>query len=113
MKRFTWKHAAAGLALLAVLSLVAPAPAQAAGWGFGEPVAWSGGAWAWIASLWDQFAALVRGAPGASGAAGGPGGHRHAAAKSDPASSGSATGGASSAGDASSMINPDGSPAIP
>ena len=33
MKRITWKHAVAGLALLATLLLVAPAPAQAAVWG--------------------------------------------------------------------------------
>jgi hypothetical protein len=102
MKRFTWKHAAAGLALMAVLSLVAPTPAQAAGRGFGEPVAWSGGALAWFASLWDQLAALFRGASGAP---------PHPTAKTDPAAEGAGI--SSSPGDLGSTINPDGAPAHP
>jgi hypothetical protein len=100
MKRFTWKHAAAGLALMAALSLVAPVPAQAAaGRSFGEPVAWSGGGWAWIASLWDQLAAWLGGAAG---------GRSHATPKTDPGS-----GISSSPGDLNSTINPDGTPAHP
>jgi hypothetical protein len=73
MQRLTWKHAAAALALMAALSLIAPTPAQAAGRGFGEPTAWSGGAWAWIASLWDQIAALVRGGGARTPAGSAPG----------------------------------------
>ena len=107
MKRFTWKHAAAGLALMAVLSLVAPTPAQAAGRGFGEPVAWSGSALAWFASLWDQLAALVRGSGSAAG------GRPRATAKTGFVAPGTSINAGSSAGGFGSLIDPDGSSAKP
>jgi hypothetical protein len=96
MKGFAWKHVAAGLALMAVLSLVAPVSAQAAGRGFAAPAAASGGAWAWVTSLWDRFAAML----GVTGGA-----RSHATAKSDA----SAPAGAPSNGvDWGSMIDPNG-----
>lgn len=114
MKRITWKHAVAGLALLATLLLVAPAPAQAAvlsAGGAGD--AWSDG-WSRISSLWDELVMMFGG--GAAGrvppqatkappAAARP--HGPAVQKSSTASSGNAA-----SGDIGPEINPDGQPPV-
>jgi len=108
MKQVTWKHAVAGLALLAVLSLVAPAPAQAAVWGAGERGgAWSDG-WSWMSSLWDGFLMMLGGGGGRvpqAPAAARP--HAPAVEKSSTGSSGGTV-----SGDSGSMINPDGQPPV-
>jgi hypothetical protein len=97
MKRFTWKRAAAALMLMAVLSLAAPPPAQAAGRGVGGPAAWSDGAWAWATWFWDQLATLLHGG----------GARPHAAAKSG------ATAPTDSSPDIGPVIEPNGSPPPP
>lgn len=102
MKRVICKQAVAVLALLAILSLVAPAPAQAAVWGAGSRGAWSDG-WTWIASLWEQVAMMFGGgktmrSPSAVKQLG-------LVQKSSTTS-----GGASASSDNGSMINPDGQP---
>jgi hypothetical protein len=98
MKRFTWKRAAAALALMAILSLAVPPPAQAAGRGIGGPAAWSDGAWGWAAWFWGQLATLLRGTDGA---------RPHAAAKSGTAVP------TYSSGDIGPVIDPNGSPPPP
>jgi hypothetical protein len=61
MKRMTCKHALVGLALAAVLSLVAPMPAQAAPGGQ-DGHAWAASdGWAWLSSLWGELRLLARG----------------------------------------------------
>jgi hypothetical protein len=114
MKRITWKHAVAGLALLATLLLVAPAPAQAAVWGAGgRGDAWSGG-WSWMSSLWDGLVMMFGG--GAAGrvppqatkappAAARP--HGPAVEKSTAGNSGG-----TASGDSGAIINPDGQPPV-
>jgi hypothetical protein len=106
MNRITWKHAVAGLALLATLSLVAPAPAQAAAWGAGgRGDAWSEG-WSWISSLWDGWVALFGG--GRAPQAPAPAKQRRpAVGKSTTDSSGGTT-----SGDDGALINPDGQPPV-
>ncbi|HXM70429.1 MAG TPA: hypothetical protein VN970_04800, partial [Thermoanaerobaculia bacterium] len=113
MKRVTWKHAVAGLALLAALALVAPVPAQAAVWGAGgQGDAWTDG-WTWISSLWDRLAMMLGGghSPMAPKAPLAPA----SASQRGPAVQKSTTGssGATVSGDNGSMINPDGQPAPP
>ncbi len=113
MKRITWKHAVAGLALLATLSLVAPTPAQAAAWSAGgRGDAWSDG-WSWMSSLWNGLVMMFGGggagrvppATKAPPAAARP--HGPAVEKSSTGSSG-----ATASGDNGSMINPDGQPPV-
>lgn len=114
MKRITWKHAVAGLALLATLSLVAPTPAQAAAWGAGgRGDAWSHG-WSWMSSLWDGLVMMFGGgaagrvpphSPQAPPAAARP--HGAAVEKSTTDNSGGTV-----SGDSGSMINPDGQPPV-
>lgn len=106
MKRVTWKHAVAGLALLATLLLVAPAPAQAAVWGAdGRGDAWSDG-WTWISSLWDGLVMMLGGGrvpqPPATARPHGP-----AVQKST-----TDNGGAAITGDNGALINPDGQPHV-
>ena len=60
MKRVVWKKCVAGLALLALLSLLAPVPAHAAAWGGGGQTALSG-SWTWIAAFWERLAAMILG----------------------------------------------------
>ncbi len=60
MKRVAWKKCVAGLALLALLSLLAPVPAHAAAWGGGGQTALSG-SWTWIAAFWERLAAMILG----------------------------------------------------
>jgi hypothetical protein len=100
MNRVTWKHAVAGLALLATLSLAVPAPAHAAARGFGAAAGWSAG-WGWLSSLWDQLAMWA--------GFGGKDASRRAVAKSGDSLAAAGTG-SSSADDNGSMINPDGHP---
>jgi len=114
MKRITWKHAFAGLALLATLSLVAPAPVQAAVWGAGgRGDAWSEG-YSWMSSLWDGLVMMFGG--GAAGrvppqatkappAAARP--HGPAVEKSTTGSSGG-----TASGDIGPGLNPDGQPHV-
>jgi len=105
MKRITWKHAVAGLALLATLSLVAPAPAQAAVWGAGERGdAWSDG-WSWMSSLWDGLVRMLGG-----GAAGRVPPQAPATARPQGTAVEKSTTDSSVTGDNGSMINPDGQP---
>jgi hypothetical protein len=114
MKRITWKHAVAGLVLLATLLLVAPTPAQAAVWGAGgRGDAWSDG-WSWISSLWGELVMMFGG-----GAAGrvpprAPQAPPATARPHGPAVEKSTTnnGGSSVTGDNGSMINPDGQPPV-
>jgi len=100
MKRATWKHAVAGLALLATLSLAVPAPAHAATPGLGAAAGWSTG-WGWLAALWDQLAMWA--------GFGGKDARPRAVAKSGDPLAAAGTG-ASVADDNGSMINPDGHP---
>jgi hypothetical protein len=104
MKRVTWKHAVAGLALLAALSLVAPTRAQAAVWGAGgQADAWTE-SWGWMSSLWDRLAMMFGGdhsptttqAPASAR-------QRGTAEKSTSGSSGG-----TASGDIGPEINPDG-----
>jgi hypothetical protein len=61
MKRIICKRAIAGLALAAVLSLIAPMPAQASPGGQ-DGHAWaSSDGWAWLSSLWGELRVLARG----------------------------------------------------
>ena len=106
MKRITWKHAVAGLVLLATLLLVAPAPAQAAVWGAdGRADAWSDG-WSWLTSLWDGLATMFGGGarvPRAPQAPATARSHGPALRKSTTDSSVDTV-----TGDYGSLINPDG-----
>jgi hypothetical protein len=111
MNRITWKHAVAGLVLLATLSLVAPIPAQAAvGGADGRGDAWSDG-WSWISSLWDGLVMTF---------GGGAGRLQHAppapatARPHGPAVEKSTTdnGGGTASGDWGPLINPDGQPPV-
>ena len=113
MKRITWKHAVAGLALLATLLLVAPAPAQAAVWGAGgRGDAWSDG-WSWISSLWGEVVTMFGGgagrvpprAPQSPPATAKP--HGPAVQKSTTGNDGS-----TATGDNGALINPDGQPPV-
>jgi hypothetical protein len=112
MNRITWKHAVAGLALLATLSLVAPAPAQAAVWGAGgRGDAWSDG-WSWISSLWGELVMMFGGGAGrvpprAPQAPATARPHGPAVEKSTTDNSGGTV-----TGDNGSMINPDGQPPV-
>lgn len=114
MKRITWKHAVAGLALLATLLLVAPTPAQAAVWGAGgRGDAWSDG-WSWMSSLWDGLVMMFGG-----GAAGrvppqSPKAPPAAARPHGPAIEKSATdnSGGTVSSDVAPTINPDGQPPV-
>ena len=102
MSRAICNQAVAVSALLAILSMMAPSPAQAAAWPSGGKASWSSGL-TWISALWDQLAALVHGGNGgpATGAAGsGRPGIRHSPA----------AGASSSTPMDSSAINPDGQP---
>jgi hypothetical protein len=109
MNRITWKHAVAGLALLATLLLVAPAPAQAATWGAGGRGDAASDGWSWISSLWQELTMMFGGGagkvPAQAPAAARPRGP--AVEKSTTDSSGSAV-----SGDNGSMINPDGQPPV-
>jgi hypothetical protein len=106
----TWKHAVAGLVLLATLLLVAPTPAQAAVWGAGgRGDAWSDG-WSWISSLWGVMVMMFGGCgrvPRAPQAPATARPHGPAVEKSTTNSSGSSV-----TGDNGSMINPDGQPPV-
>jgi hypothetical protein len=105
MKRITWKHAVAGLVLLATLLLVAPTPAQAAVWGAGgRGDAWSDG-WSWISSLWGELVMMFGGGARVPPATARP--HGPAVEKST-----TNNGGSSVTGDNGSMINPDGQPPV-
>jgi hypothetical protein len=110
MKRVTWKHAVAGLALLAALSLVAPIPAQAAVWGAGgQADAWTDG-WGWMSSLWDRLAMMFGGghSPTTTQA---PASARQRGPADQKSTTGS--GGGTASGDIGPMINPDGQPPPP
>ena len=107
MKQVTWKRAVAGLVLLAVLSLVAPAPAQAAVWGAGgRGDAWSDG-WSWMSSLWDGLMRMFGGGARVPPAPAAARPHGPAVEKSTTGSSGGTV-----SGDSGSMINPDGQPPV-
>jgi hypothetical protein len=109
MKRITWKHAVAGLALLATLSLVAPTPAQAAVWGAdGRGDAWSDG-WSWMSSLWDGLMMMFGGGARAPHAPAAARPHGPAVQKSTTDSSGATT---TVTGDQTPGINPDGQPHV-
>jgi hypothetical protein len=58
MSRATCKQFAAVLALLATLSMIAPAPAQAASRAAGGKAPRSSGL-TWLSSLWDHLASLI------------------------------------------------------
>jgi hypothetical protein len=109
MNRITWKHAVAGLALLATLLLVAPSPAQAAVWGASGPGNASTDGWSWISSLWDELMMMFGGAGRVPPQVPGPPAtarpHGPAVEKSTTGSSGGTV-----SGDTGSMINPDGQP---
>jgi hypothetical protein len=106
MNRITWKHAVAGLALLATLSLVAPAPAQAAAWSAGgRGDAWSEG-WSWISSLWDGLTTMFGG--GRAPRAPAPAKQR----RPDVEKSTTDSGGGTTSGDNGALINPDGQPPV-
>src|ERR1700688_3910896 len=101
MKRTTCKHVVAGLALLACLSLCAPATAHAsvlAGPGSHAGI-WSYGL-DWLGSLWDGFKMVITGGGNAGGAK-----VKDAAVNSSP----SASQGGGATIDDTSQINPDGS----
>jgi len=111
MNRITWKHAVAGLALLATLLLVAPAPAQAAIWGAGGQGAASTDGWSWISSLWDGLVMMFGGAgrvpPQVPGAPATARPHSPAVEKSTTGNSGG-----TASGDVGPGINPDGQPPV-
>lgn len=99
MKRTTCKHVVAGLALLACLSLCAPAAAHAIPLpGVGSHAGWSVGMGGWLASFWDVLKMMLTGA----GATGAPVAKDVTTAAPAP----SAGGGAQM--DDTSQINPDG-----
>jgi hypothetical protein len=114
MKRITWKHAVAGLALLATLLLVAPSPAQAAVWGAGARGDAGSDGWSWISSLWDGLVMMFGG--GAAGRV------PPRATKAPPATarprgtavekSTTGNGGSTASGDLGPTINPDGQPPV-
>jgi hypothetical protein len=102
MNRVTWKHAVAGMVLLATLALVAPAPAQATVLGAGGHDSWSGG-WTWMAFLWDRLAMIF----GVGQAPPAPAGARP---RGIVQKSTTDNGGGTAWADNGSMINPDGQP---
>jgi hypothetical protein len=101
MKRTTCKRVVAGLALLACLSLCAPATAHAtvlAGPGSHSSM-WSTG-FGWLSSFWDAFRMMIAG-----------GGNGGAPVTKDGAAINSAPGASQGGGaqmDDTSQINPDG-----
>ncbi|HEV3459710.1 MAG TPA: hypothetical protein VHG32_24420 [Thermoanaerobaculia bacterium] len=60
MSRAICKQAVAVLALMAILSMIAAAPAQAGPRAAGAKAPVSSG-WTWISTLWERLAALVHG----------------------------------------------------
>ena len=68
MSRAICKQAIAVSVLLATLSMMAPAPAQAAAWAPAGKAPWSSG-WSWISALWDHLATLLHGGGPATTAA--------------------------------------------
>ena len=105
MRRVAWKQCVASLLLLAVLSLLVPAPAQAAGWGGGGQTALSG-SWNWLAAFWERLAAMIL------GGGNGPRSDHGLVRKSDDGVSAATTTTGSGAilptDDNGTMINPDG-----
>jgi hypothetical protein len=101
MKRTTCKHVVTGLALLACLSLCAPATAHATVLGGpGNHASVSSAGLGWLATLWDGLRLVITGGGQTSGAVAKNG----AAANSSPAAS---QGGGATIDD-TSQINPDG-----
>jgi len=102
MNRVAWKHAVAGIALLATLALVAPAPAQATVWGTGSHDSWSDG-WTWMAFLWERLGMIF----GIGKAPQAPAGAKPRGIVQKSAADNS---GGTAWIDTGSLINPDGQP---
>jgi hypothetical protein len=107
MKQITWKHAVAGLVLLAILSLVAPAPAQAAVWGAGARGDAGSDGWSWMSSLWNELVMMFGGGARVPQAPAATKPHGPAVEKSGTGSSGT-----TATGDSGADINPDGQPPV-